>query len=834
VTIVCPRCVRSVSESRVGESSCCPQCRSALPGHDTPGPKTLAVDLGGPYGLTLPVELADLRARAASETDTYSVPTPPPGTLSGHGLFEPGDWAGSLADVPGYRVEGVLGQGGMGAVYLARQLSLDRPVALKVMSRSWSRDPVFVARFVREAYAAALLNHPNVVRIYDIGEVSGTRYFSMEYVPGKTLSDVLKAAGKLDAEAAVGYVLQAARGLVHAHDRGIIHRDIKPDNLLLDDQGTVKVADLGLVKTPEMDRRADVLADSRGSDSGLHTLPPDMTGARMALGTPAYMAPEQCRDAATVDHRADIYSLGGTLYALVTGRQPFDGDSAVELMKKHAYTPLVPPEEFAPRLPVAVSAVIQKMMAKKPDDRHQTMGEVVRVLEQWLGVPSVTAFQPREDQIVELEHLACRFRTVPAAAARQRAVNGFVSISLLAAVLLAFFGRLPFAVGLASMVVQAAAAYFVLNGVRRKTYLFTRVRRFAGGMSGGDWIVAAGAVGLFVAFLWLSGLLWLWTGFGLLGTAAAVALWLLWDRPLEHERGDVTRVAGKLAHRLRRSGVSREDVQLFFAKFAGRQWEEFFESVFGFEAKLATRAGLLRGGTAGVREKHAAWREPVAAVLNQIEAARKRERDRALLEKSEYGRLLADRVPKRVARERAAAVADGLVEHAEAVLGLEAEGGSVTASALRPFLPGRSLSGPGLTDPVVPDRVGAVLEVVAGKPVRAVLAAVLVAACAVWVFQNGLLSGGRAGGTGPLVVAGIPAEWTAWCDSANVGWAAVLLLTSLFYRGERMAALTLLGTAVAVAGHKFGIRTVEPVRDYHVAMLLGTVLAFVGYRLGRR
>jgi serine/threonine protein kinase len=799
--------------------------------------KTVVRGGDGPYGLTLPAELADLRDRLASETDTCSVPTPPPtdfpddGMHSGHGLFDPTPVMGVpavLADVPGYRVEGVLGQGGMGAVYLARQLNLDRPVALKVMSRSWARDPVFVARFVREAYAAALLNHPNVVRIYDIGEVSGTRFFSMEYVKGKTLADVMKASGKLDAETAVGYVLQAARGLAHAHDRGIIHRDIKPDNLLLDEQGTVKVADLGLVKTPDMTRQEDALHDS---DSGLHTLPPDMTGARMALGTPAYMAPEQCRDAATVDHRADVYSLGGTLYTLVTGRPPFDGDSAVTLMKQHAYTPLVPPEEFAPRLPAAVSVIIQKMMAKHAGERYQTMAEVVRVLELWLGVPSVTAFQPREDQIAEVERLAYRFRTVPAAVSRQRTVSGFASGSVLFAVLLAFFGKLAFAVGLSSMVVQAAAAYFVLNGVRRKTYLFTRVRRFAGGMSGGDWVVAAGAVGLFVAFLWLSNLLWVWCGFGLLGTAAAVALWLLWDRPLDAERNDVTRVAGKLARRLKKQGVASEDVKQYFAKYSGREWEEFFEAVFGFEAKLATRAGLLRGGTAGAREKHAAWREPVVAVLNQIEAARKRERDRAFLEKSEYDRLIAAGVPKRVARERAAAAADGLVEHADAVRGFEANG---ITSGPRLVLSGRSMSGPGLSEPVVPDRVGAVIEVLTGKPVRAVLAAVLVAACALWVFQNELLFGGRSGGAVPLTLAGVPPAWTAWCDTANVGWGALLLLTSLYYRGERMAVLTLLGTAVTVAGHKFGISTVEPVRDYHVAMLLGTVLAFVGYRLGRR
>src|SRR5207248_2045361 len=174
----------------------------------------------------------------------------------------------------------VLGHGGMGTVYLARQLSLDRPVALKIMSKRWASDPVFVARFTREAYAAAQMWHPNIVAIHDIGEVDGSRFFCMEYVRGQSLADLVKRRGKLDPETAVGYVLQAARGLKHAHERGMIHRDIKPDNLLLDEQGVVKVADLGLVKTPAARRDDDRPACA--SSAGLAALPAGMTGARIA------------------------------------------------------------------------------------------------------------------------------------------------------------------------------------------------------------------------------------------------------------------------------------------------------------------------------------------------------------------------------------------------------------------------------------------------------------------------------------------------------------------------------------------------------------------------
>src|SRR5262249_48697303 len=149
----------------------------------------------------------------------------------------------------GYRVIARLGRGGMGSVYRARQLSLDRDVALKVMAHHLASDPIFVARFCREAYAAAQLIHHNVVQIYDFGAQDGLHYFSMEFVDGRTLAELLKERGRLEAAVAAGYILQAARGLKLAHDRGMIHRDIKPENLLLDKHDLVKVADLGLVKS---------------------------------------------------------------------------------------------------------------------------------------------------------------------------------------------------------------------------------------------------------------------------------------------------------------------------------------------------------------------------------------------------------------------------------------------------------------------------------------------------------------------------------------------------------------------------------------------------------
>jgi len=757
--------------------------------------------------------------------------------------------------VPGYRIESTLGFGGMGTVYLARQLSLDRPVALKVMSRRYSGDALFAARFTREAFAAARLNHPNVVQIFDIGEAEGQRYFSMEYVPGRSLADHVKFDGKLDPETAVGYILQAARGLKHAHDLGLIHRDVKPDNLLLNEYGVVKVADLGLVKTPQPDPDADDADDP--DDSQPRPFAATMTGARMALGTPAYMSPEQCRDAAKVDHRADIYSLGCTLYVLVTGRTPFEGSTAVALMTKHAYEPILPPELLVNRVPKELSAVILRMMAKSADDRFATMGEVIRTLEQWLGISQAVTFSPRDEQIDALEKSAYEFNTAPTAVLRGRLLGGAVSALLLGAVLLTFFGKLGWAFGLAGMVLQAAVAYFLIDGVVNQTYLFRRARRFAAGLAAWDWALVAAAVGMFALLLGMLSLFWLWIGFSFLGAAAAFGLRLALDRAVESERADCLDDAQRLLRRMRLGGLGEEALQLFAAKYAGRHWEEFFEALFGYEAKIALRGLLLRGGNAGLREKHATWREPIVNLMTGIERGRTEARARQLLQAVERARLLAVGLDAAAASSQAHAAADTVIRQAEGVRRADAyrEAGQypgVHTSVMLPNL-GQILAAHQAQSPNAfgrrdarrdwPDRLA---DLLVGRHVRALAAGVLLAACVLWAAQNrhvfelspqanGVAVEGDAGrGTEPLRLDGVPDEWTAWCDSANGGWAGVLLLASLFFRGNRLGALALVGAAVCALGHRWGIRTVEPIREYHVALLLGSAFTLVGFRLAKR
>jgi len=765
--------------------------------------------------------------------------------------------------LPGYVIERELGRGGMGAVYLGRQLSLDRQVAIKVMSKRWAADPVFVARFTREAYAAAQLSHPNIVQIHDIGEVEGSRFFSMEYVRGRSLSELVRIQGKLDPETAVGYVLQAARGLKHAHDCGMIHRDVKPDNLLLDEQGLVKVADLGLVKTPAVHRSDDQLAGDSGA--GLGELPSNMTGARIALGTPAYMSPEQCRDAATVDRRADIYSLGCTLYVLVTGRPPFNGTSDVELMTKHVYDQLVPPEQIAARVPKEVSAVIQRMMEKNPDDRFQSMGEVIRTLEAWLGVYRTGTFSPNEEHISKLESCTSQFNTAKIALLRRRLITGFYALLGLSSVLILFFGNLQWVFGLAGLGVQSALVYFVLVGVARQGPLFTRSRIFINGLSCGDWVVGIATFSLFCMLLAMLKVFWIWLGFGLIGVGVAIALRLGVDRGVEAERRTPLDACERLLRRLRLQGLDEEELRQFVAKFSGRNWEELFEALFGYEAKMTARLFLLRSGSSGNREKHATWREPLIGAMERIEKARRESRERKLLQSIEQAQLIATGATPEAAEYQAKAAADAMVKAAGQVREAEEERVRVGSALYQNMIPVnvRAVLTPQQKPlefvPTQHDPLGKFVGLLVGPQVRAALASILLAGCALWVYQNALFAGSEFKAqaaqvvesrdftqlkktaardlkkpTSPLAIDGVPASATDWLDGWNAGFAGLLLFGSLFYRGNLMGMFVLLGAAVAALGNQYGIRTVEPFRAEHVALMLGSVLALIGLRVGTR
>ncbi len=260
--------------------------------------------------------------------------------------------------IPGYKILGKLGMGAMAIVYKARQLSLNRDVAIKVLPKRFSENPEYVERFYKEGQAAAKLNHTNIVQAYDVGEAGGYHYFVMEYVEGKTIYDDLSAGKVYSEKEALEIIIQVAHALEHAHARGLIHRDVKPKNIMLTDNGKVKLADMGLAR-----ETADI--EAAESEAG------------KAYGTPYYISPEQIRGEIDIDGRADIYGLGATFYHMVTGRVPYMADDPAEVMRKHLRDPLIPPDHINTNLTAGISEVIEIMMAKKRKNRYKNIEELL-------------------------------------------------------------------------------------------------------------------------------------------------------------------------------------------------------------------------------------------------------------------------------------------------------------------------------------------------------------------------------------------------------------------------------------------------------------------------
>jgi beta-lactam-binding protein with PASTA domain/tRNA A-37 threonylcarbamoyl transferase component Bud32 len=252
-----------------------------------------------------------------------------------------------------YRMESLLGQGGMAQVYKGTDTVLGRPVAIKILAPQYAKDQSFVDRFRREAQSAARLNHPNVVGVYDTGSDDGTHYIVMEFVEGRTLADFLSSGGSLLPERAVELASSVCVALSEAHKAGIVHRDIKPGNIMVTRNGEVKVMDFGIARAATAET---------------------VTATATVLGTASYLSPEQAQGK-PVDARSDIYSLGIVLYEMLVGRVPFGGDSAVAVAYKHVQEPPEPPSRINPDISPSLEAVVMRALAKNPDNRYQTAEE---------------------------------------------------------------------------------------------------------------------------------------------------------------------------------------------------------------------------------------------------------------------------------------------------------------------------------------------------------------------------------------------------------------------------------------------------------------------------
>jgi serine/threonine protein kinase len=270
-----------------------------------------------------------------------------------------------------YKLLDAIGKGGMGKVFLCEHVRLRRKVALKVLASKHLSNPSALERFEREAQAIASLDHPNIVRAHDIDQEGRLHFLVMEYVDGVNLQELVGQRGPLAVLRAAHYITQAAKGLQHAHDAGWVHRDIKPGNILLDRDGTVKILDMGLARFfPE---QGDPLTNRFGDNA--------------VLGTVDYVAPEQALNCHQADIRSDIYSLGATLYFLLTGSPPFNQGSTAQRLLGHQMQAPPPVANLRPEVPPALAAVVERMMAKDPAARFQVPAEVVAALAPWTNTP---------------------------------------------------------------------------------------------------------------------------------------------------------------------------------------------------------------------------------------------------------------------------------------------------------------------------------------------------------------------------------------------------------------------------------------------------------------
>jgi serine/threonine-protein kinase len=314
-----------------------------LTSRDTREDVVAGFESGADDFLVKPVDMTILRGRlSAAVRIVKSVPPP--------------------RQIPGYKLLGRLGAGAMATVYKARQLSLHRLVAVKILPKKFSQNPEFVKRFYAEGRAAAKLNHPNIVAALDVGRHGDAHYFIMEYVEGHTVHEHLVKEGPYSEADALAIAIQVAKALNHAHKAGLIHRDVKPKNILITKDGIAKLADMGLARA---------VSDREAAEAE----------AGKAFGTPYYIAPEQIRGKVNIDLRADIYNFGCTLFHMVTGRVPFEGPDVSSILLKHLDEPVVPPDHINPQLTTGICEIIELCMAKKARKRYASTDDLIEDLQ---------------------------------------------------------------------------------------------------------------------------------------------------------------------------------------------------------------------------------------------------------------------------------------------------------------------------------------------------------------------------------------------------------------------------------------------------------------------
>jgi hypothetical protein len=759
----------------------------------------------------------------------------------------------------------LLGSGPRGQAYLGLSLGLDETEVIKIQDPDRAANPVFSARFLREAYAASCLDHPNLARVRDLGRERGRLFAAVERMRGPSLAELLEEQPQLEPFQAAMLIVQAARGLRAAHEQGLWHRDVKPENLRLDPNGLLKVDDLGLEMTPSL---AEALALREKPK------PPPVPSVPAGAGSPVFMAPEQAADPAFSDGRADIYALGGVFYRLVTGRPPYLGQTAVELVRQHHEEALVPPREFAPKLPRPIAETIQTMLGKRLGERYPAMGTVVDVLENVLDLHGELATAQLDEAAESIGKAARAFCSLPARSLHRRVLAVSGAIVLVMTALLLYLGLWTAAAGIMGFATFSALAVTLTSGITHRSGLLRLIARaiLGGGLRSWGVPVPAVMILLLASWYWGGSLPWFLL-FCAGGLAAAFHIYL--DRPLASERASILGPAHAQLRTLRARGHDERTLRELVAKAAGASGREFFQALF---------EGSTNSGGSGRRGFLPSPREALASMLQRHLEDRRDQHMTRLLEQVEEGRLEAAGMNLLTARRKARRAAKAMVIAARAWRDeqrLLAGADQPAASGGAPLLErlDRAASAPEPTlEPHEPQRspllrrLDWLCSFFLGRGVRFLLGGGLMVILATWLDASGILTfrqireqttevhqvvrrAVRDADPGILreLKWHLRVEWSRLAEPveilvpgglagtklppANLGVAVLILLFSLLSGRRLTGFLAILGAAVALFAPRWGAAV--PFLSEHLdaaaqARYLGALLLVSGFLLPRR
>jgi len=834
----------------------CPRCRDEIAIKDArPGRFRIKCPrCGSPFALTVPdepgaaavVEALAAEAPAPSPTPAPPPPPPPPPTA---GPTVPGarpDPAGAepVAQPPrslgGYRVGRLLGPIRSGAIYLARRRATGRELALAILRPRWAADAAFVARFAREAYASAQLEHPNLAPVVDFGVDKGLPFAASDTSGDFPLSDPARGRAGLDRPARAAAILHAARGLRHAHEQQVFHRDLSLDKIRVDARGLVRLAEVGLGLTPETPVAPAVAPVVLAGGLAPGAPPPP------ASATPP--APEPPSASAARD---DVAALGRALLTLLGGAA---GDRAI---------------------PPGLATVARRMAGDSPAGPFADLGAATRALEAELGVAG--PFAPGDDEAAEFEAAARDFDEPPPVRVRPALALGAAGLLALLVALLLLAGKPLAALGAIGFGALAASALVGFRGFAGRDPIFDRARELLLGGDRGDRLTALAAALLVVGALAAAHLLWAWATLAALAVGLAAAYHYTLDRPIARARLGAVDRASALLRALRRRGVDEDDIRRFACRQPGRRWEEFFEALLGYEATRRARARWAVDAGGRRRPRHAPWRDPVVDAIDAILRGRRRDRDLALFAGIEERGMEARGINLLTARRKGARVAGATValaaqfrRSADGSLGLPLMNALLRATE-RPeeFLAASEVveaAGP----PAWREALAAGVGLAFGPKVRFLAGGVLLAGFLIWMEQNELISAeearrvvlsattdrekglsdaqdvGRKLTSGVRDIADAARETRSIeigplapalarrVDGFGLGVGGLILVLSAAFRGTRMAAFALPGTLIAAVGPRLVDPAARPLGPTSLAVLAAGAGVFaLGIAFGR-